>query len=66
MLAVVCTQHQMNAHITECLKIKINPLTDGQGVGWGGRGHGGGVKRLSNLLQAIKPRRCKVCVFVFL
>ncbi len=42
--------------------MKVNPLTDG--AGWAGvvGGHGGGVKQLSNLL----PRRCKVCVFVFL
>ncbi len=28
----------INAHITEYLSSKVNPLTDGAGVGWGGMG----------------------------
>ncbi len=57
-------------HITRVSKIKVNPLTDWAGVGWGGRGHDGGVKLLSNLLQAVKLLMCKVvflyfCVLVF-
>ncbi len=63
MLMVVYSQHQCTYHRES--KIKVNPLTDGAGLGWGGRGHGGGVKQLSNLLQAINLAGAKF-FFVYL